>query len=336
MRKLKWASLLCGGLLLPASGALQAQDEPYSLGRGLALRDWLTVGGYFSTEYARSDNQHELLLDDLALLLYGEKDRVSYLLEIESVAPYVADFENDTTDTNFPPTLERLYVDYKFSDQFALRLGKQITPVGYWNLQPINVLRETTSNPLFSTEVFPKFLTGADLHGYLPFGRDLTYHVFAQDSRDMDEANINIRINRHFGFALEQPLQGGWHAGGSYGSFRMTTGDETRYLQLNSRYDGTRFSFITEGALSVTRHNTGASHRASAVYAQGEFRFTAQHALITRAEFRHDRFDVTGARRIGVLGYSYRPVYPVSLKIEHQWHDDSSRNAVMASFSVLF
>jgi hypothetical protein len=324
-------SLLC-------AGDIRAQEEQgYQLGRGLVVSDWLTVGSYFSTEYKKNDYQNEFLVDDLALLLYGETGgRLSYMLELESVEPYVADFEHDTSATNFPPTIERLYVDYKFSDQVAVRVGKQITPVGYWNLQPINVLRETTSNPLYSKDVFPKFLTGVDVYGYTPFGQDLTYHVYMQNSRDMDENNINLKIDSHYGVALEQVLPRGWKLGGSYGQYGETTNIDTRYLQLNSRYDTYKFSFITEAAVSIAEDVAGSEHKAKSLYAQAEFRFTSQHALIGRAEYQHDRLVPGQAQRIGILGYSYRPVYPVSLKVEHQWHDASGMNGLMASFSVLF
>ena len=219
-------------LLALLSDAAAAQESGYQLGRGKALTDWLTTGGYFSTEYSDSNNERKLLLDDLALLLYGEKGRgFSYLLEVESVEPYVADFKHDTTTTNFPPTIERLYLDYKISDLVSVRIGKQITPVGYWNLQPINVLRETTSNPLYSDRMIPKFLTGIDVYGYAPFATDLTYHVFAQNGHDMDQSNINIAIDRHYGFALEKILPGGWKLGGSVGRFQELNSGATRYLQ---------------------------------------------------------------------------------------------------------
>lgn len=317
--------------------AAHAQQEDYQLGRGLLVSDWLTVGGYFSTEYKNSDSVNEFLVDDLALLLYGEtRSGLSYMLELESVEPYVADLEHDTRATNFPPTIERLYLDYKFSDHLSVRAGKQITPVGYWNLQPINVLRETTSNPLYSKDVLPKFLTGVDVYGYTPFGHDLTYHVFLQNSRDMDANNINIRIDSHYGLALEQVFASGWRLGGSYGQYRETTQVDRRYFQLNSRYDTYQFSFITEAAVSIAEPPGGIESRARSLYAQAEYRVTPQHALITRAEYQHDRARPEPAQRIGILGYSYRPVYPVSLKIEHQWHDDSQWNGFMASLSVLF
>lgn len=328
------AGILCTALLpLPAF----TQDDSYQLGRGQPVTDWLTLGGYFSTEYKTTNDANTFLLDDLALLLYGETSSgFSYLLELESVEPYVADFDADTTDTNFPPTIERLYVDYRFSDQLSIRVGKQITPIGYWNLQPINVLRETTSNPLYSKEVFPKFLTGVDVHGYAPFDSKLSYHVYVQTGHDMDENNINIRIDSHRGLALARALPGGWHVGSSIGEFDRVSGETTRYLQVNSRFDNYRFSFITEGAATLNEDVTGKEHRSESWYGQTEFRFTPQHALIGRIEYQHDRMAGLPATRIGILGYSYRPAYPVSLKFEHQWHDDSARNGIMASFSVLF
>lgn len=321
---------------------VMAQEADYQIGLGKSVTDWLTVGGYFSTEYEKSDSDHQVQLDDVAVMAYGEfSKRFSYLLELESVNAYVVDFENDTRSSNFPPTIERLYVDYKRSDMFTVRAGKQITPVGYWNQQPINVLRETSSSPRFSREMVPKFLTGINVHGFAPLGEDLTYHIYLQNSRDMDEANINIKPESHFGFALARQYSNGWRLGGSAGQFEEAAGSttglrtETRYWQLNSRFDTERYSLIAEGIINSESARGAGTERSKAAYLQGEYRYAPRHALISRVEYFHD----TGAtlpERIGILGYSFRPVFPVSLKFEYQWHQESSSNRFVSSFSVLF
>lgn len=326
--------LMIAAFALPGTGL--GQNTDYELGLGYEFTDWMTVGGYFSTEYEKSEDDHKLVVDDLALLVYGEfASRFSYLLELESIDVYTADFENDDRDTNFPPTIERLYIDYKLSDNLSVRAGKQITPIGYWNLQPINVLRETTSNPRYSRQMFPKFLTGLDFYGYAPFADDLVYHVYLQNGRDMDEANINLTTDRHTGISLEKTLSAGWKLGGAIGRFKETSGITSRYLQLNSRFDSNAFSLIAEGILNQESIPGAADDEARAFYLQGEYRYRPRHAVITRLEYYHDS-QGAAVERIGVLGYSYRPRFPVSMKIEYQWHSDSRLDQVLSSFSVLF
>lgn len=319
-----------------------AQDAGYEIGLGKSVNDWLTLGGYFSTEYEKSSAVQQLQLDDVAVMAYGEfSNRFSYLLELESVKAYVADLERDTRSSNFPPTIERLYFDYKGSDHLSVRAGKQITPVGYWNQQPINVLRETSSNPRFSKEMVPKFLTGIDVHGFAPLGEDLTYHVYLQNSRDMDESNINIKPESHYGFALAKQYGNGWRIGGSAGRFKEAIGSAsgtrtaTRYWQLNSRFDNQHYSLIAEGIVNTESAVGAGRARSKAVYVQGEYRYRPRHSLISRLEYFHDT-GVAVPERIGILGYSFRPVFPVSLKFEYQWHQESSNNRFVSSFSVLF
>lgn len=328
------STFLLGALFFAAP--IYAQQPDYQIGRGFQLGESVTVGGYFSTEYEKSDSDEKFVVDDLAILVYGNlKNSFSYLLEIESINVVEIDFENDETDTNFPPTLERLYGDYKFSDAISVRFGKQITPIGYWNLQPINVLRETTSNPIYSRELFPKFLTGVDFYGLAPFDQDLSYHLYIQNSEDLDDNNINIKTDQHYGFSFEKRLRNDWRYGGSFGKFRNIDKTRTRYYQASTKYESGPYTFTAEGISNSHDLVNRRSVNSKSAYAQGEYRFTSQHALISRVEyFKDERINVR--ERIGVLGYSYRPLYPVSFKIEYQWHADTNENALAGSFSVLF
>jgi hypothetical protein len=339
MRKLNSSLIFRRGLLLSFlafSSSITAQESAYQIGRGFEISDFLTLGGYFSTEYELGEDKNAFLVDDLAILAYGDNGgQFSYLLELESIDVLTVDFENDTSETNWPATIERLYGDYKFSDYLGFRVGKQISPIGYWNLQPINVLRETTSNPRYSRQMFPKFITGVSMYGFTPFDETLSYQIYGQNSRDMDQDNLNIAIDKHYGVSLEKEIGNGWKVGGSIGRFRQLDQTKTRYAQLNSRYDTAKFSAIAEGILNYQDTVAGKSENSSAFYLQGEYRVTPQHALIARAEYYKDGI-IDIKERVGILGYSFRPVYPVSLKFEYQWHADSNENQFVSSFSVLF
>ncbi len=332
-RKWALASALALALHIPLAVAQQA---PYELGLGYKAHEKITIGGYFSTEFTVGEDTRELLIEDVAILAYGSlTENLSFLAELESVDFYKIDFENQWDRGNTTPAIERLYADYKVSDYATFRMGKQITPIGYWNLQPINVLRETTSNPRLSREMFPKFLTGLAVQGYTPFDETLRYNVYLQNTGDMDAKYVNFQVDQHYGFTLEKSLSDAWTLGGSTGQFREKTGEQTRYYQLNTRVDTGRFSFLTEAV--VDRHEVRGvrTSTSSSVYAQTEYRFKPQHAMIIRGEsFRDDR--VSLHETIGILGYSYRPQFPISLKLEYQWHSDSADNRVVGSFSVLF
>jgi len=314
----------------------QAQAEPYELGLGYKAHEKITIGGYFSSEFSQGENIQEVAVDDVALLAYGNlSENFSFLAEIESVGFYVYDFENNVSNSNTKPAIERLYADYKVSDYVSFRVGKQITPIGYWNLQPINVLRETTSSPRLSREMFPKFVTGLQIQGIIPIDESIHYTVYLQNTGDMDAKYVNIAVDQHYGFTLEKSFSDTWSAGGSAGKFSETNLDSTRYVQLNSRIDKGQYTFLVEGIVDYHTPKFLPKAKSTAIYAQFEYRLQPRHAVIVRAEsFRDDRASLH--EKVGVLGYSYRPQFPVSLKLEYQWHADSDNNRLVGSFSVLF
>jgi hypothetical protein len=112
--------------LLLGNSVARGQDD-YQLGLGYKVNDGLTVGGYFSTEYATGENVEEFVVDDLALLAYGSiTEKFSFLAELESVNFLKHDFDTGDTSTDIPPAIERLYGDFSFSDHLKVRFGKQI------------------------------------------------------------------------------------------------------------------------------------------------------------------------------------------------------------------
>jgi len=314
-----------------------AHAEPYRLGHGLKLHDSIHIGGYFSTDYEVGEEKRLLRLDDVALLGYGNiTPKFSYLVELEAAPYYKRDFRNHYQEYDRKFHYERLYFDYHFSEYANFRIGKLITPIGYWNLEPINVLRETSSSPSLSKKMFPKFLTGLDIYGYVPGVDTLTYHLFMQNSKDIDEDYINIKNRHFFGLSLENQMSMDFQYGGSVGEYITEDTTRTRFFQLNAKYEDGAINVQAEAMVNHSE-NSSFVHETTKFsgYLQSEYHFNFQHALIGRYEYFDDD-SVTLSNHIGIFGYSYRPIYPVSLKAEYQINSDSSKNKFLASFSVLF
>lgn len=323
------------GLSVLVAVTLQAQS--YELGRGYRVDDMLNVGGYFSSEFEMQSSQETIRLDDVAVMAYGDVDpMLSYLAEFESVGFYSKNISNgnETGDRKFH--IERLYGDLWLSDAYNVRFGKQITPIGYWNKEPINVLRDSTSDPLYSKLLFPKFLTGIDINGFVPGMEAMRYHLFGQNNRDFDQGYINIPNTHFFGLSVEKEISNDWAAGGSIGEYIAASGTQrTRYVQANVKYDDTTWQVMSEALVAKSTYAQNADDYTLSGYAQGMYRYTQQHAFIARAEHfkdHHTQYE----DNIAVIGYSYRPLYPVSLKGEYQWHSQHDENRALFSFSVLF
>jgi hypothetical protein len=313
-----------------------AYADDYEFGHGFNLHEYLTVGGYISTELESNTGAETFTVDDVAIMAYGNiGSHFSYLAELEAVGFYQKNFTRGEDGGSQKLHIERLYGDMWISDTFNFRFGKQITPIGYWNLEPINVLRDTTSNPLYSKLLFPKFLTGVDLNGYLSQGSSTRYHLFGQATRDMDEEYINIPNTHFYGLALEHEFSLETSFGGSIGEFIASNPNgRTRFVQGNLKYDNGFLLITAEAAASKTDYQNSQSDYTLSGYLQNVYHFSPEHAVVGRYEYYDDRHR-DYRDHIGVFGYSYRPIYPVSIKAEYQWHAQNNENRTLLSFSVL-
>ena len=312
--------------------------EEYKLGQGYKVNDALHIGGYFSTDYFFTNGNNEFELDDVAFLAYGSlTSRLSYFIELEAAPFYTHDFNAKEATTNTTFHYERLYLDYRISEMFNVRLGKQITPIGYWNLEPINVLRDTSSNPIYSRIMYPKLLTGLDIYGYLDEENKINYHLFVQNNKDLDEDYINIKNDYFYGLNLNYETETNFAFGGTLGTYKIKDTEETvKFIQLNAKYDNYPYLVQTEfqyNDIEDTKRNEETYQFAG--YIQGKYNFNLKHALIGRYEYI-DNDLINQVNNIGIIGYSYRPLYSISIKTEYQINSDSSYNKAIISFSVLF
>ena len=314
---------------------LQADD--YELGRGVKLHDAINLGGYFSVDYQKGERIKQFRLDDVAFLAYGTlAPNLTYMAEFEAAPFYTKNYLTNTSGTDHKFHHERFYLNYEYSELFNFRAGKLITPIGYWNLEPINVLRNTSSNPLFSTEMFPKLLTGLDISGAF-YDYNLQYHIFMQKNEDLDKDYINIQNKHFFGFSLEYEAFEDFYIGGSLANYIIDrTQKDVDLLEFHFKYDAYPFALQSEAVYNKVDNPLKSSKTDQlAAYSQVMYNFNMQHALIGRYEYFDDN-ENNRFNHIGVVGYSYRPWYSVSFKLEHQMNSDSTLSKSVASFSVLF
>lgn len=310
--------------------------EEYQLGRGLELGEYLNIGGYISANYENSEIAKEYMIDDVAIMAYGRLDeRLSYLVELEAVEFWVRDFGDGTTSTNMKFRIERGYVDYKFSNYVQLRVGKFITPIGYWNLNPINVLRDTTSNPRYAQEIYPRFTTGAMLSGYLPSDESWTYNAFVQHNKDLDPNYNNIETDEYYGVEVKKSFDN-LTLGVNAGSYEVAEESFT-YLGATLKYEHDRVQVLSEYSMLTYNNidNDGDTHDKYAYYLQGRYKLSPQHFLVGRYEKFRDGFHGID-EEIRIIGYNYRPIYPVSIKCEYQFNSDEDKNRLLLSLSMLF
>ncbi len=312
----------------------------YQLGKGVQVGSFpLYIGGYTSIEYEHSYGKNRLLtLDDIAVMAYGDYNNFSYLIELEAEDIYeeVLGDEESESDVKDHFHIERLYIDYEFNDRYMLRIGKYNSPIGFWNLIPINVLRDTSSNPIISKSLFPAFSSGIDLRYTLEKEMSSTVHFIAQENKDIEtlineDIYNNFDINRHYGAGLT--LQNDAISYQFSAGYFRTIIDEDYYYFLGAfKYQNS--SFKLQGEIG-TQLNEDESTIPYIAYLQYTKYFKQEHEAIVRVESYHNKIEDRSDSFI-VLGYTYRPLYPIALKSEYQWHSYRQENKLLLSISVLF
>ncbi len=313
--------------------------DKYELGHGYKINNALNMGAYFSLDYANGKSIDRLRLDDMAVLAYGNlPSNFSYLAELEAAPFYIKDYKNGTSQTNTTPHKERMYLNYSYSDMLNFRLGKFITPIGYWNLEPINVLRDTDSNPLYAQNMFPKFVTGIETYGYLDEDGRTQYHLFGQSTDDIDKNYINIQNDFFIGASVGYEISDEIDVGSAVGYYETYTKKDVSLVEANTKYDNYPFLLQTEWAYTSIQNNVLNSNAYQVGgYLQGMYNINPKNALVSRYEyFKDTQKNVMSENHIGIIGYSYRPFYAVSIKGEYQFNSDSYLNKAIISLSVLF
>ena len=311
----------------------------YQLGKGFQIGSLpLFIGGYTSIEYEHKYGKNRsLTLDDVAVMVYGGYNNFSYMIELEAEDIYkevYGDEEDEEIQDHFH--IERLYIDYEFNDRYMLRIGKYNSPIGFWNLNPVNVLRDTSSSPIIVEQLFPVFSSGLDLRYTQERDLSSTIHFIAQENKDIetlinDDIYNNFDVNRHYGAGItlqNDALSYQFSAG----YFRTLMDDEYYYLLAAFKYQDS--SLKIQGEIG-TQLNEDESTIPYIAYLQYSKYFQEKHEAIIRIESYHNKIEDKSDSFV-VLGYTYRPLYPIALKSEYQWHSYRQENKLLLSISVLF
>jgi hypothetical protein len=261
---------------------------------------------------------------------------------------------------------ERLYVEYNANENLSLRVGKYISPIGFWNLLPINVLRDTSSDPVSTNIIFPEATTGL-YSVYTNWNDSYKIDLMYQNNEDIDNKYNNYRINKHYGIGItyfHNNLSVKLNLGYFNKLYRLIDEDFTKtkttendqeneqenseqdddyvkksqqeqdlyYVNVGLKYDTVDYQILSELGHQESKNGAATNY---AFYLQGLYRVAPKQDAILRYESFDD---AVSAKRdyFGVFAYTYRPLYPVAIKAEYQLHALSEFNKVLISLSVLF
>ena len=317
--------------------SLHAEKE-YELGEGAQVGSLpLYLGGYFSLDYRNLNSENRYRIDDIAILGYGSHEKLSYMVELEFKEFHVETYKEGNIETTNDNKLytERIYIDYNLNENYMFRVGKYNSSIGFWNLLPINVLRETTSSPISSLIIYPKFTTGASA-SYSSYDESaIKIDLMLQENNSIDNEYNNYELDKHYGVGISYEIDD-YTLKANAGYFHKATNDtnynDLYYFLISAKYESEKYQVLSEigSQKSNTIYTTD-----YAGYIQGLYRFTEQHLGIVRLE-SYDNNVLAISDNIAIAGYTYRPLYPIAIKAEYQFHKEDQLDQFLFSFSVLF
>lgn len=278
------------------------------------------------------------MLEDASLFVSWEiRPWLRFFSEIEFEDVVTIESNSISTgDATF--SAERLYLDYLMTEWSTLRLGKFLTPVGYWNEIHAAPLVWTTSRPLVTEEPFAKHVTGAMLHGTIPvLDLDLDYAIFADDSRDIDPKPVEVNFNNAFGGRLRLFFSDYTSIGVSYVNFRtdqLKHNPDFNLIGLDLNFKHNQFEFTSE----LTYRFSDKSNEQKGLYLQAVAPLGKGFFAVGRYEYFDDE-QISPDTHLGITGLAYRPIPGLILKAEYRFGRRNGKIApsgFLTSFSVLF
>ncbi len=310
--------------------------EEYELGQGLKVGELpLYIGGYGTVDYLqRVDDYKRFRMDDLGVMAYGSTERFSYLAAIETEKLYIKEWgKREGRSRSTKMVIERLYMDYQLDDSIKIRAGKYNTPIGYWNLEPIDILRDAASNPYLAFIVYPRYSTGLLVDYADKLNSNTSYSVILQENNDLDDDYNNILLDRHYGIGVEHSIDDSLSIKANTGYLKTKENENFVYGLLSLQYKEELYEITSELGFRRGEDHWNVPY---AFYAEGVYHMSEGHDLIGR--FEHYKIDEGAVRdeQIAIMGYTYRPSYPVALKFEYQAHTYTNENQFRFAFSIMF
>lgn len=159
--------------------------------------DGFSFGGYYSAGIMLPrELPTEAAINEISLITKWENDgRFKFFSEVELEKPLNWNHDKGINTDGSSIELERLYVDYSYSDKVNVRVGRFLTPVGRWNMLHAPPLVWTSSRPLATSRLFPTAANGVMVFGAVPLSTSaFEYSFFIEGLEDQDDDQDEIKF----------------------------------------------------------------------------------------------------------------------------------------------
>lgn len=340
-------------LLLAMQPAAWAEDleqaSSYELGKGWQVPGTgFNLGGYASGGFSNDHGEDWALgMNDLSLFVRWEGEgKLRFFSEFDLEEPVTLQEGHGLTTRNAYLALERLYMDYLYSDKLNLRGGKFLTPIGRWNLLHAAPLVWTTTRPLITEYVFPTNATGAMAYGTLPLSNsEIDYSVYTAIGNDWRPDPKLDPFNEAKGLHFSFPLGRAGQLGVSYANFeqKSSVGEHKNLVGLDYYWERNRYEIMSEAVYRSS--DEGASQDVKGLYIQGAIPLSERLHGIVRYEL-YDQAGTAPTINLWLAGLALRVAPSVLLKAEysHANHNtvqstsgiDQVPDGFFTSFAIMF
>jgi hypothetical protein len=318
----------------------RAEPEPargYELGRGYKLGDTgIRLGGYASVEAAAPRaSPWEFSVSDLSLFTTWEYERWRFFSETEWGDLLTAGQDQGLSTKNAHFELERLYLDYLFSDALSVRFGKFLTPIGRWNLLHASPLVWTTTRPVATYQLFSRNATGLMAYGSVPVGqRSLDYSAYASASDSLDPYRSENPFEDAYGGRVLYSAADNLEVGLSYANYQLNASAEYRYNLVGAEgfWSWRKFEVNSEWVFRA-----GGPKNLWQGFVQGVAPLVSHWYAVGRYEYFEQAQGAAG--QLGVFGLAFRPLPPLVWKVEYRigaHNEQAAPDGLYGSIAVLF
>ena len=342
--------ILCLIFLCLAGSAARAEGgaDPggYELGHGLDLGPF-NFAGYGSVVANVPDRGRKaLVLDDLSLYVTGH---VAKLLN-----PFV---ETELTGYAFTQSaahapghgqqgyvvLERLYNDSYLTENFTLRIGKMLAPVGAWNQIHAAPLVLTTVRPAVTQRNFSEYVSGVSVLYSDATAEFPDLQIYAQPDDEFSARPNAVAARRYKmleGAHLSFPVTLLDKIGFSFQKGKMLGGNDQLLFGTDFHYSIDKFSVEGEWTLAHLSQDSHDRFRSFewGGYAALSYALSDEWSLSGWYETFTDRNAVSTAHDL-LFGVTYRPHPALIGKLEYLQNIGGppvNPTGLYASWSVLF
>lgn len=335
-----WTSVWTISVALAILGCKPAMAESgHQVGQEslYASEDGLKFGGYANAVYRRlPDSNKELSLDELSMIVrWDGNSRFRFFGEFELERGFLWQEGRDFSHSDSKIDLERLYVDYNWSDTVNVRGGRFLTPVGRWNLIHAAPLVWTTLRPLSTSRLFPTSVNGAMLYGAAPLGdRAFEYSFYMEGLQDQDHDRDEIQFKDVKGARFNLTGKVNW--GLSLAEFTEDVPGTPKYRMLGLDFMTRQHDWEFSGEL-FQRYNTANGDGGNGGYLQAVAPLGKGWYGVGRVE--NFKRPLEGSAERWVLGTAWRITPKRVLKMEYVGGDENRVDApkgFQASFAILF